>query len=88
MRTALVLLLLACFAGLQTASAITVHSHDHANGDHCCAVCHAAHLPALQAPIALNAAPITLSEWRCWREQAVRAGDRSPALDLSRGPPA
>jgi hypothetical protein len=87
-RTALVLILLACFGGLQTVSAVTVHSHNHGNGDHCCAICHAGHLPAAQAPVALNAAPSVVTEWRSWHEEAVVPGDRSPILDFSRAPPA
>jgi len=87
-RTALVLLLLACFAGLQTAAAITVHSHDHGNSGHCCVICHVGHLPALGAAIAPDTAPATIAEWRSWREEAVVPGDRSPVLNFSRAPPA
>lgn len=87
-RPALVLLLLACFAGVQTAAAITVHSHDHGNGDHCCVICHAAHLPALEAAIAPDTTPATITEWRCWREEPVLPGDQSPVLNFSRAPPA
>jgi len=87
-RTALVLVLLACFAGLQTAAAVTMHSHDHGGGDHCCAICHVGHLPALEAPVTLDVAPASVAEWRCWREEAVLPGDQAPVLGCSRAPPA
>jgi len=90
LRPALILLLLVCFAGLQTAAAITVHSHDHGNrsSDDCCAICHVGHLPAIEAAIAPETAPEAIVEWRCWREQPALAGDPSPVLNLSRAPPA
>jgi hypothetical protein len=84
----MVLLLLACFAGLQTASAITVHSHDHGDTGHCCVICHAGHLPALEGDVAPDAAPAAVAEWRVWREEAARAGDPAPVLNSSRAPPA
>src|SRR5271169_6364403 len=90
LRPTLILLLLVCFAGLQTAAAITVHSHDHGNGstDDCCAICHVGHLPALRAAIAPDATPTAIIEWRSWREQAALPGDQSPILNFSRAPPA
>jgi len=87
-RTALVLVLLACFAGLQTAAAITTHSHDHGDGGHCCVICHVGHLPALEGAGAPDTAPAAIAEWRCWREEPVLAGDQSPVLNFSRAPPA
>jgi hypothetical protein len=87
-RTALVLLLLVCFAGLQTASAITAHSHDHGNGRHCCVICHAGHVPTLGATVAPDPAPPSVTEWRSWREEVIVPGDPSPALNRSRAPPA
>jgi len=88
LRSALVLLLLVCFAGLQTAAAITVHSHDHGSTGDCCAICHVGHLPALEAAIAPDAAPVAIVEWRSWREQPALPGDQSPVLNFSRAPPA
>ena len=87
-RTALVLLLLACFAGLQTAAAVTVHSHDHGSGDHCCVICHVGHLPALEGAVAPDTAPAVITGWRSWCEEAVLPGDQSPILNFSRAPPA
>ena len=88
LRPALVLLLLVCFAGLQTAAAITVHSHDHPDNGHCCVICHVAHLPALEAAIAPDATPAAIVEWRSWREAPVLPGGQSHALNFSRAPPA
>ena len=88
LRPTLVLLLLVCFAGLQTAAAITVHSHDHGNTSDCCAICHVGHLPAFEAAIAPDATPTAIVEWRSWREEPVLPGDRSPVLNFSRAPPA
>jgi len=90
LRPALILLLLVCFAGLQTAAAITVHSHDHGNGstDDCCAICHVGHLPAIEAALAPEAAPVAIVEWRSWREQPALAGDQGLVLNFSRAPPA
>ena len=88
-RKLLVLLVLVCFAGLQTASAVTANLHDHGAGhSHCCVSCHAGHAPLLGAGVALNPAPPTVTEWRCWREEAVVAGAPAPALSRSRAPPA
>lgn len=86
--TALILLLLVCFAGVQTAAAITVHSHDHGNSGHCCVICHVGHLPALEGRTAPDTAPSTVAEWRRWREEPILAGDPSPVLNFSRAPPA
>ena len=88
LRCALVLVLLACFAGLQTAAAITAHSHDHPDTGHCCVMCHAGHLPALEAAIAPDATPAAVVEWRSWREQPALAGDQALVLNFSRAPPA
>src|SRR5215472_7388721 len=88
-RTALILLLLTCFAALQTASAITeqVHHHDGPSHADCCGVCHAGHLSVTQAVATLK---LILPEVQCWRE----AQDAPPApgefvasLHLSRAPP-
>ena len=88
-RTVLILLLLACFAGLQTASAITeqVHHHDGPSHSDCCGVCHAGHLSVTQAVAGQN---LVLPDIRCWQE----AQDAPPApgefvasLHLSRAPP-
>ncbi len=87
LRPALVLLLLAWFVGIQTASAITVHSHDHDAG-HGCVICHVAHLPALEAAIAPDATPAAIIEWRTWREEPVLPGDQALVLNFSRAPPA
>ena len=88
LRPTLVLVLLVCFAALQTAAAITVHSHDHGTTGDCCVICHVGHLPALEAGIAPNAAPAPAIEWRSWREEPVLPGDQSPVLNFSRAPPA
>ena len=87
LRPALVLLLLAWFAGIQTASAITVHSHEHDAG-HGCVICHVGHVPALEAAIAPDAAPAAIVEWRSWREEPALPGDQSRVLNFSRAPPA
>jgi hypothetical protein len=88
LRPVLILLLLVCFAGLQTAAAISVHSHEHGSTGDCCAICHVGHLPALEAGIASDAAPAAIVEWRSWREEPVLPGGQSPVLNFSRAPPA
>jgi hypothetical protein len=87
-RAVLVALLLICFGGLQTASAITVHSHHHEGGGHSCAVCHAAHLPAAQALHAVELTAPVVTEWRHSREEALAPAGQSPVLNFSRAPPA
>ncbi len=84
----LVLLLLVCFAGLQTASAVTVHSHDHGTAWHSCVICHAGHMPALQSAVAPNATPAAITEWRLRHENTPAATDPLPSLNFSRAPPA
>jgi hypothetical protein len=46
------------------------------------------HLPALEAAIALDAAPAAILEWRSWREQPALPGDQARVLNFSRAPPA
>src|SRR5947209_20103864 len=49
-RVVLVTLVLVCFAGLQTASLVVDHPHEHGGPhSHCCPICHASHVPGMQA---------------------------------------
>jgi hypothetical protein len=84
----LLLFVLACFAGLQTATAVDLHSHEHAGPhQHCCSVCHAGHLPALQTAGGCPLAPPTALEWRgCGADTLIAAYDLAD-FHPSRAPP-
>lgn len=88
-RAALILLLITCFAALQTASAITeqVHHHDGPSHADCCGVCHVGHLSVTPA---IAGFMLVLPDVQCWH----KAPDAPPApgefvasLHLSRAPP-
>ena len=88
-RLVLLFFVLLCFAGLQTATAIDLHPHQHAGPhQHCCGICHAGHLPALQAAAACPLAPPTALESRGAAPEAASLGDSLADFHLSRAPPA
>jgi len=87
-RIALVALLLVCFAGLQTASVALDHSHDHGNPHNCCPICHASHVPALQALGSIQIAAPGVVNWRDAREVAAVTIAHPVAQHSSRAPPA
>lgn len=81
--------LLAGIATLQIAGILQAHEHGHGNaGTHSCAVCHANHLPAVEAAggFSLNHPPVPA--WRSWCDEASALQDYRPALQNSRAPPA
>jgi len=89
-RTIFILLLLALFASLQTASAITeqLHHHDGPSHTDCCGVCHAGHLSVTPAVTCLT---LVLPDIRCWHkiQDALPAqAEFVSSLHLSRAPPA
>jgi hypothetical protein len=88
-RAIFILLLLALFAGLQTASAITeqVHHHDGPSHTDCCGVCHAGHLSVTQA---VTCVTLVLPDVRCWhkaQDAPPAQGEFVSSLHLSRAPP-
>jgi hypothetical protein len=84
-KSLLVLVLLIGVAGLQIAGSFESHDHGRA---HCCAVCHAGHMPLLQPAGAVALSALSLFEWRLWRDDAPAVRDRLTALNPSRAPPA
>ena len=87
-RAALIALLLAYFAGLQSASAIAEHPHQNSRAHtHCCAACQIGHLPALQATTSFGIAP-PLAEWRSSHEEALVSDVYLAPLNPARAPPA
>jgi hypothetical protein len=87
-RIALLVLLLGSFVGLQTASAISIHPHEHAGAhSHCCVACHAGHLPATQATSAIRIALPTCTEWHVHTEHLVRAPQAEGVASSCRAPP-
>ena len=85
----LVLLVLANFTALQTASAVETHAHHHGGpNDHCCPGCHGGHFPVLQTAGSIQVAALTASGWRTALDAAPSAASTSRALNFSRAPPA
>ena len=83
-RALLVALLLTCFLGLQSVSAI----HEHRDADHFCPVCSASHLPVIPAVAIVHFSPPTAVIWQGIRDTAQRPTEHFAALRPSRGPPA
>ena len=87
--TLLVLLVLANFAALQTASAIETHAHHHGGpNDHCCPGCHGGHFPILQTAGSIQVSALTASGWRQALDAAPHISGDSRAFNSSRAPPA
>jgi|SRR5579862_8159909 len=88
-RAIFVLLLLTCFAGLQTASAITeqVHHHDGPSHTDCCGVCHAGHLSVTPAVSCLTLVLPDVQGWHNTQDTLPAQGEFVSSLHLSRAPP-
>jgi len=84
-----ILLLLAFFVGLQTASAITeqVHHHDGPSHTDCCGVCHAGHLSVTQAVTGLMLVLPDVQSWHAMQDAPPAPGEFVSSLHLSRAPP-
>jgi hypothetical protein len=88
-RMLLVLMVLANFAVLQTASAVETHAHHHGGpNDHCCPGCHGGHFPLLQPAGSIQVAALTVAGWRKALDTAPRAFGGSRTLNSCRAPPA
>jgi hypothetical protein len=88
-RALLILLVLANFTALQTASAVELHAHHHGGpNDHCCPGCHGGHFPFLQTADSVQIAAPSVSEWRRTRNAAQSASSTSHTFNSSRAPPA
>ena len=84
----LVALVLISFVGLQTASVVVDHHHEHSGSDtHCCPVCHAGHLPVLQTAPEVHIAPLAIVEWHGPQTPQLLQSACLPALNSSRAPP-
>lgn len=89
LRLLLVLLALASFASVQTASAIEVHPDHHGGpNDHCCAGCHAGHFPVLHTAGSVNIAILPVAAWRTLAEATLFISDDGRTFNSSRAPPA
>src|SRR5208337_3020852 len=86
-RAALIAILLLGFVGLQTASVVHPHN-DGGSHTHCCPVCHAGHLPMLQAIGAMPIAAPVLGEWRATPQDTLCFGENPSVFNSSRAPPA
>src|SRR5262249_51110594 len=84
-----VVLLLACFVGLQTASAVTFHEDDHGSGSHhhCCPTCHAGHSPVLHQSRPVNLFTAIVADWKNRTEPASIVASARPRRRESRAPP-
>src|SRR5437868_3639544 len=88
LRIGLLFLLLGSFVGLQTASSVSIHPHEHAGPhSHCCVACHAGHLPATQAISGIRLVLPTCTEWRVPSEHVVRAPQAQGVVCSCRAPP-
>src|ERR1700694_2436919 len=85
-RTALlVLLVLASFAAVQTASALEIHPDHHGGpNDHCCAGCHAGHFPVLPSVGTLQLAGLAVTAWRASVEVTHYTSDAGRTFNSSR----
>ena len=87
-RTALAVLLLLCFAGIQTASAITEQIHDHGpSHTDCCAICHAGHASVIQAALVFSLEAPLNGEWQTPVEGASEIPEIQARSQSSRAPP-
>jgi hypothetical protein len=89
LRSALILLLMVAFTALQSAVTIGDHPPGH-EGSHpqTCPVCHASHLPILEAAAALSLVPPPQCEWSALDEPGASAAEFRLLSTPSRGPPA
>jgi hypothetical protein len=85
---AFILFVLLCFAGLQTATVVVNHPHEHTGPhSHCCPICHASHVPAMQAVAGIAVSAPGAVQWHTGA-QDVRVASANPiALHSSRAPP-
>src|ERR1700716_3280548 len=84
LRPALILVLLVCFAVLQTASVIDNYSHGHEGSHtHCCPACHSGHLPVALVIANFKVAPQIVSEYTQWPEDAHLSAETLAASSLS-----
>src|SRR4051794_34209559 len=87
-RITFLVLLLACFVGLQTASAVEIHPHQHGGlHSHCCVACHAGHFPATQAVLRILVSPAQCTGWHSQSEHRHMTGDGVGIFRCSRAPP-
>jgi len=81
-------LLLACFTGIQTASAITEQVHDHGpSHTDCCRICHAGHGSAIQAALVFRLAAPLVTAWQTVVEPSSEIPESQVQFDSSRAPP-
>lgn len=85
----IVALLLACFVGLQTASAVTFHDDDHGAGSHhhCCPTCQAGHSPVLHEDRPITFYTAEVASWKNRSEPAFIVPFARPRRRASRAPP-
>ncbi len=87
LRGLLALFLLVCFAGLQTASVAHWDNDDGCSHGHCCPVCHAGHLPVLQAALSPQVAPPAVLNCPRIQDHAGTATSHLAVLRPPRAPP-
>src|SRR5216684_6703455 len=88
-RPALIVVLLACFAALEAASAVENYSHRHGGSHtHCCPACHPGHLAVALVVAHLKVAPPAVTEHTPWHEDDRVSAETLATSSLSRAPPA
>jgi hypothetical protein len=87
-RILLVLLILASFAVVQTASVVEIGPDHHGPNDHCCAGGHAGHFPVLVSVSTVQIETLSVAGWRTRIELDSYTSDDSRTFNSSRAPPA
>jgi hypothetical protein len=87
-RILLVLLILASFAVVQSASVVEIGPDHHGPNDHCCAGGHAGHFPVLVSVSTVQIETLSVAGWRTRIELDSYTSDDGRTFNSSRAPPA
>ena len=87
-RILLVLLVLASFTAVQSASAMEIQPDHHGADDRCCAGGHAGHFPALHTVSTPQLGALALTVWHTPAEASPYTSGDGRTFNSSRAPPA
>jgi hypothetical protein len=84
----LALMLLIVCGTLSSQAAWAAPAHDHPGSpEHCCAMCHAGHLPLLEAVQVVQLLPPAHADWFYFSDTCQLERDGLSVHELSRAPP-
>jgi len=86
--TLLVLAVLASFAAIQIAAAVSNHPDHGGPNDHCCAACHGGHYPVLQTDTFVHVQHLILAGWHPLMDDERPISREWNTVNSSRAPPA